>query len=341
MDTNGDGAISRAEWRGSDQSFRVHDWNRDGVLSGAEVREAARQAAAADPGDFDNADAFNDWSVARFNALDRNGDGRLVRAEWPFDVDSFRRADRNRDNVLTQSEFQGGDFDDDRGDRFDFLDLDGNNRLTRNEWHGSAAAFTWLDTDRNGWLSRSEVEGEDAGASADLFNRVDTNRDNRISRTEWRWSRPSFDRLDANGDQVLTRRELAATDVSTTATTASVDVGGTSNETRWADTGLYVYAGDLVRFQSTGTVYMREGEEDAADPGGSRTNRRAADSPLPSQPAGALIGRVENGGPFLIGAQNRAIRMPRTGRLFLSVNDDHLDDNRGAFRVSIQISRAQ
>ena len=64
------------------------------------------------------------------------------------------------------------------------------------------------------------------------------------------------------------------------------------------DTGLYVYAGDLVRFQATGTVYMMEGEGDPADPGGSRTGRRAADSPIPSQPAGALIARVEQGAPF-------------------------------------------
>lgn len=32
MDQNRDGVISRAEWRGSEQSFRRHDWNNDGVL---------------------------------------------------------------------------------------------------------------------------------------------------------------------------------------------------------------------------------------------------------------------------------------------------------------------
>ena len=34
MDRNRDGVITRNEWRGNDQSFRVHDCNRDGVLSG-------------------------------------------------------------------------------------------------------------------------------------------------------------------------------------------------------------------------------------------------------------------------------------------------------------------
>lgn len=38
LDRNRDGVITRAEWRGNDNSFRQHDSNRDGVISGAEVR---------------------------------------------------------------------------------------------------------------------------------------------------------------------------------------------------------------------------------------------------------------------------------------------------------------
>ena len=38
MDRNGDGVITRDEWRGSDQSFRQLDRNGDGVLSGDELR---------------------------------------------------------------------------------------------------------------------------------------------------------------------------------------------------------------------------------------------------------------------------------------------------------------
>ena len=37
LDRNRDGAITRAEWRGNDTSFRQHDSNRDGVIAGAEV----------------------------------------------------------------------------------------------------------------------------------------------------------------------------------------------------------------------------------------------------------------------------------------------------------------
>lgn len=43
MDRNGDGMISRGEWRGNDTSFRRHDRNGDGILSREEVRAGKRK----------------------------------------------------------------------------------------------------------------------------------------------------------------------------------------------------------------------------------------------------------------------------------------------------------
>lgn len=43
MDKNRDGVVTRGEWRGNDQSFRQHDSNGDGVLSGAEVRTGKKK----------------------------------------------------------------------------------------------------------------------------------------------------------------------------------------------------------------------------------------------------------------------------------------------------------
>src|SRR5215212_4127440 len=47
MDTDSDGVVTRAEWRGSDQAFREQDANADGVLSGDEVRVRAGETPAA------------------------------------------------------------------------------------------------------------------------------------------------------------------------------------------------------------------------------------------------------------------------------------------------------
>jgi Ca2+-binding EF-hand superfamily protein len=340
MDANGDGTVSREEWRGSAQSFRVHDWNRDGVLSGRELRDAVRQAQPDQLEDFDTVDSMNDWSPTRFTALDRNRDGRIARAEWPYDADSFYRIDRDRNNIVSRTEFLGGDFDDDRGDRFDYLDADGNNRVTRQEWHASPDAFTWLDRNRDGVLSRVEVEGEPTSTtSTDLFDRLDANNDNRVSRAEWQWTRASFDQRDANSDGVLTRRELAGTAVDGTSDSATVRVAATAT-TRWIDTGVFVYAGDIVRFQASGSVQMSSDASDVAAPGGARSGRRAADAPLPQQPAGALIARIDQSGPIFVGSNAAGIRMPQTGRLYLSVNDDHLPDNSGEFQVVVEVQRS-
>jgi hypothetical protein len=49
-----------------------------------------------------------------------------------------------------------------------------------------------------------------------------------------------------------------------------------------------------------------------------------------------MIGRIDNGAPFFIG-NRRNVRAPSSGRLYLSVNDDYLEDNSGEFRVMVGI----
>ena len=94
MDVNRDGVITRREWRGSDTSFRAHDWNGDNVLSGDEVRVGAVRTPNNDE-DYtpSRRPAFYDWNQAGFNRIDTNRDGRITLGEWRYDVESFRRAD--------------------------------------------------------------------------------------------------------------------------------------------------------------------------------------------------------------------------------------------------------
>lgn len=40
FDRDQNGVISRGEWPGNDQSFRTHDRNNDGVLSGSELKKS-------------------------------------------------------------------------------------------------------------------------------------------------------------------------------------------------------------------------------------------------------------------------------------------------------------
>jgi hypothetical protein len=75
LDLNHDGRISRSEWHGDDASFRANDWNRDGVLSGDELRADLRR-----PDQF-------------------------MRRDWKGDLREFDKADTNHDGVLTAAEF--------------------------------------------------------------------------------------------------------------------------------------------------------------------------------------------------------------------------------------------
>jgi Ca2+-binding EF-hand superfamily protein len=214
MDRNNDGVITRQEWRGNDQSFRNHDWNGDGVLSGDEVRPGAERRVAKERDELDDFDSpdreyeLRDWTAANFRNIDHNKDNRITRDEWHFDREGFRRADHNRDGVISRTEFLGGgDEDDDREDRFRVLDENGDGRIARGEWHGSVRQFNALDDNRDGFISRAEAVGSDE-PPPDLFTSVDVNGDGAITRDEWHWSRASFDQRDANRDGRLARDEF-------------------------------------------------------------------------------------------------------------------------------------
>jgi Ca2+-binding EF-hand superfamily protein len=207
LDVNGDGVITREEWRGNDRSFRNHDWNGDGKLSGEEIRVGGRRANSWDDRDIENSiDREEDWTAARFRALDHNRDGRLSRSEWHATSELFSRVDRNHDNLLSSAEFLSAD-DGDREDRFGDLDTDGDGRISRSEWHGAASVFQALDADRNGVLTRAEAVGTE-GDTRDEFKSIDVNGDGFVVRPEWHWNVAAFDRLDANHDGRLSRQEF-------------------------------------------------------------------------------------------------------------------------------------
>lgn len=207
MDRNSNGVIERDEWNGSRGSFEVHDWNRDGVLSGEEVQPGARRAARAAEEDFDPTMTAT-WTEDTFRQTDRNRDGRITSSEWFYNAEYFRRADRNRDGALTLAEFTSNS-DDDRDDRFDNLDVNRNGRIERSEWHGSADAFDWLDRNNDNVLSRAEVVGENS-SQFDSFASLDTNRSGTLTPDEWKWTTRSFSRYDSDGDGLITRREFNA-----------------------------------------------------------------------------------------------------------------------------------
>jgi hypothetical protein len=112
-----------------------------------------------------------------------------------------------------------------------------------------------------------------------------------------------------------------------------VRVPGTAG---WVNTGLNVSQGQTLLFNTTGEVRLSPASDDVAGAAGSKKGRYAANAPIPSALAGALVGRIGNGAPFAIGNQT-SIAAPGTGMLWLAVNDDGLGDNAGEFGVDVTL----
>jgi Ca2+-binding EF-hand superfamily protein len=167
MDRNNDGVISRAEWRGSRQSFDVHDWNNDGVLSGGEVDEAtARAGRTVDDENFDRVDQFEN--------LDLNNNNRIEPREWHGTVAAFNRLDANNDNYLSRAEFTRTRFDDSAvATSGDFIRVEGSQ-----PWTDTGITIRAGDTitfDGQGTVRISNARNDIAGVGGTLSGRREAN----------------------------------------------------------------------------------------------------------------------------------------------------------------------
>ena len=293
-------------------------------------------------------------NTMRFRAMDTNNDGIITRAEWRGNARSFRNHDWNNDGMLSGDEVllgaarqRSGVEDDGFYDwtraGFRTVDVNRDNRITRDEWTYNWELFRRADRNRDNLLTLPEFLGT---ASTDIdpedrFSDLDTDNNGLIERREWHGTLEAFRWLDRNDDGRLSRAETVENDLPTgTSGRAAISnqVVRVDAQTRWTDTGLDVRAGDTLLVRAEGTVTMSS-NSDIADPAGSTTGRLAPNAPLRQVAAGALIGRIGDSQPFLIGDNDTLPRVQTSGRLFLSVNDDHLADNTGQFRVTLSIRR--
>jgi Ca2+-binding EF-hand superfamily protein len=188
MDQNNDGKITRKEWQ---KSFKDNDWNGDGVLSGDEVSPGASR-----------------WSAPshQFSQMDRNNNGVISSHEWTGTTQDFYRLDQDRSGNLSIKEF-----DQRQGpDQFSELDYDNDRVIAYGEWSpNTRRSFEVLDLNRDGKLTRDEFYNPQK-YPVSVFRELDQNNDGMVSPREWRSTNDSFNRLDTNGNNLLSEAEFNA-----------------------------------------------------------------------------------------------------------------------------------
>jgi len=198
-DANGDGRISRSEWRGAVTEFQRLDANHDGELSGTEIPQYRLDDRAQPQNGTGRAQG-----KAEVRKLDKNASGVVEGNEWPYNPDVFHRLDTDANSVLSADELRnlssvaqreleqiGGRPDANRGrssyPEFDRLDTNRDGRITSDEYVERGAEwqrrqrFDEWDANRNGVIDSTEWN-----AAPQLFRRLDTNRDAKVTWEEFR-----------------------------------------------------------------------------------------------------------------------------------------------------------
>lgn len=188
LDANHDGIISAGEIRAASAALTGLDANKDGRLIGDELRPAfgpggrgeGRAGFGGRRGRGEEAEgrgapaASGDDLADTLMAFDRDGDGKLVRAEVPERFQGlFDRADANQDGSLSRDELtrsanattqqdsgrgrRGGRGRGGMGDPLmRTLDADGDGALSESEIAGASDALKKLDADGDGQLVAEE-----------------------------------------------------------------------------------------------------------------------------------------------------------------------------------------
>ena len=202
LDKDGDGAVSREEYKGTDAVFARLDADGDGTVSGEEAARSARYMM------------LIMWDLvdreALFKALDANADGSISAEEMkaaPL-AEIMAKAMKGARAQLAGGGGQAAGW-------VQRLDKDGDGKLSREEFPEQRRdMFDRLDRNQDGFVDADEMPkargGQPgAGGRGGIVGRFDKNGDGKVSRDEFPQDKiQAFDRFDKNGDGAITADEI-------------------------------------------------------------------------------------------------------------------------------------
>ncbi len=160
FDADEDGKITAAEWKGRPESFQRLDANGDGAITREELTPKGP-----DRRHGKGPDLRSGKDSAHFlEKYDRNRDGQVTKEEFAHEK-RFSEIDADGNGVLVDAEIKDA-MDRIRNEEeyglFERYDLDGDGRITREEFTGPAADFERLDRNRDGILDKGDGAAEKA-----------------------------------------------------------------------------------------------------------------------------------------------------------------------------------
>lgn len=199
MDADGDGKVSREEWKGPPEAFDRFDRNKDGFIDKGD-RPARGGAGRAGPGGAGPGGAGQGKVTpadqkkrvdAHFKKLDKDGDGKLGGDELPNPA-MLQRADKDADGTLSREEFETL-----AKRRMQGMRRKGGDRPERGGPKGAGQG-------ENGERRRG------GRVSAGMLKRWDRDADGKVSPDEFPGREEAFKRFDADGDGFLTEADAKA-----------------------------------------------------------------------------------------------------------------------------------